>query len=349
MKSFERDKLLKQSLTPRLFSTVRLIGEFTGKQQLWREQSPQVLKSLRELAIIQSTESSSRIEGVIVAPDRLIKLMAKKTKPADRSESEIAGYRDALATIHGSHEHMPIKPTIIRQLHRDLFKFTSSPGGQWKPTDNEIIERRADGTSAVRFRCVPAAVTPEWVEELCAAFNRLHEQEALDPLLLIPAFVLDFLCIHPFRDGNGRVARLLTLLLLYQAGYEVGRYISLERIIESTKETYYESLNASSRRWHDGKHDLSPWRDYFLGVLLAAYRECEERAGLVTSARGAKRALVVGAIEHGPVEFTIKELERSCPGVSHQMVRLVLDQLRAEHKVKCVGRGPGARWRRIVP
>jgi Fic family protein len=270
--------------------------------------------------------------------------MAKKTKPANRSEGEIAGYRDALATIHSSHKHMPVKPGIIRQLHRDLYRLTSSPGGEWKPADNEIIERRADGTTVVRFRCVPAAVTPEWVEGLCTAFNRLRDVEAVDALLLVPAFILDFLCIHPFRDGNGRIARLLTLLLLYQAGYEVGRYISIERIIEDTKETYYESLNASSRRWHEGKHDLSPWRDYFLGVLLAAYRECEERAGLVTGARGSKQALVIGAIEHGPMEFAIKDLERVCPGVSRDMIRHVLRHLQKQKRVECLGTGRNARW-----
>ena len=256
MKSFEHNHVLRQPLTPALLSTVRVIGEFKGKQDMWSERFPEVLKRLQEVAIIQSTESSNRIEGVTASPDRLRELMAQKTTPANRSEEEIAGYRDVLATIHASHEHVKVRPGVILQLHRDLYKFSAERGGQWKQVDNEIADVRPDGTRTTRFRCVPAVLTADWMERLCDDFNRLWQQEAVEPLLLIPAFVLDFLCIHPFRDGNGRMARLLTLLMLYEAGYEVGRYVSLERIIEESKESYYGALKASSEGWHEGQHSL---------------------------------------------------------------------------------------------
>ena len=348
MKSFEDNHVLRQPLTPGLLSTVRAIGEYRGKQELWQKQFPEVLDSLKELAIIQSTESSNRLEQITAAPERLRDLMLQTTTPANRPEEEIAGYRDVLATIHTSHPYVPIKPNIIAQLHRDLLKFAPEPGGKWKQVENEIADFRADGSRTTRFKCVSVALTPEWMERLCDGFNRLRDQEAAEALLLIPAFVLDFLCIHPFLDGNGRMARLLSLLLLYQAGYEVGRYISLERIIEESKESYYESLKVSSQRWHEGQHDLSPWRDYFLGTIVAAYRELEHRTELVTAAPGAKRAMVREAVEHFLGEFTIADLEAACPTVSRDTIRSVLNDLRDQGKAECLGKGRWAKWRRIV-
>jgi Fic family protein len=348
MKSFEDNRVLRQPLTPGLLSTVRVIGEFKGKQDLWQKQFPEVLNSLKELAIIQSTESSNRLEQITAAPERLRDLVFQRTLPADRSEQEIAGYRDVLATIHTSHPYVPLKPDIVRQFHRDLLKFTPEPGGNWKQVENEIADVRPDGTRITRFKCVSVALTPEWMDRLCEGLNRLRDQEAAEPLLLIPAFILDFLCIHPFRDGNGRMARLLSLLLLYQSGYEVGRYISLERIIEESKESYYDSLRASSQGWHEGRHDLSPWRDYFLGTIVAAFRELERRTELVTAAPGAKRAMVRDAIEHFVGEFTIAELENACPTVGRDTIRSVLNDMRGQGEVECLGKGRWAKWRRIV-
>jgi Fic family protein len=178
-------------------------------------------------------------------------------------------------------------------------------------------------------------------------FNQARDREEADPLLLIATFVLDFECIHPFRDGNGRIGRLLTLHLLYQAGYEVGRYISLERIVEESKETYYETLLKSSQGWHEGKHDLRPWWNYFLGMLTAAYKEFEERVGTITSARGAKREMVRAAVDRLATRFTIGDLKRACPGVSYPTLQRALADLRKEKKVRCLGRGPDAAWERI--
>jgi len=347
VKSFEDNRVLRQPLTPRLLSTVRVIGEYRGKQELWQKQFPEVLDSLKELAIIQSTESSNRLEQITAAPERLRDLMLQTTTPANRPEEEIAGYRDVLATLPTSHPYVPIKPNIIAQLHRDLLKFAPEPGGKWKQVENEIADFRSDGTRTTRFKCVSVALTPEWMERLCDGFNRLRDQEAAEALLLIPAFVLDFLCIHPFLDGNGRMARLLSLLLLYQAGYEVGRYISLERIIEESKESYYESLKLSSQRWHEGQHDLSPWRDYFLGTIVAAYRELERRTELTTATPGAKRNLIREAADHFVADFTSKELELACPMVSREMIRVVLREMQAEGRVEKIGEGRGARWKRI--
>jgi Fic family protein len=348
MKSFEDDYLLRQPLTPAVLGTARVIGEFKGKQDLWSERFPEVLKQLQEVAIIQSTESSNRIEGVTAPPDRLRELMAQKTTPANRCEEEIAGYRDVLATIHASHEHVKVRPGVILQLHRDLYKFSAERGGHWKQVDNEIADVRPDGSRTTRFHCVPAVLAADWIERLCADFNRLWQQEAVEPLLLIPAFILDFLCIHPFRDGNGRMARLLTLLLLYEAGHEVGRYVSLERIIEESKESYYDALKASSAGWHEGQHTLAPWRDYLLGTIVAAYRELERRTELVTAAPGAKRAMVRDVIEHFVGEFTIAELEGACPTVGRDTIRFVLKDMRDQGKVECLGKGRWAKWRRIV-
>lgn len=346
MMSFRASRLQE----PIPMSIVRLIAqveEYKGRQQLYTQQSPQVLEALRHVAMIQSTESSNRIEGITVSPRKLEELVADKVAPANRSEGEVAGYRDVLATIHASFPHIPVTPGTILQLHRDLYKFVASEGGHWKFADNAIEEVHLDGTRIVRFIPVSAALTPLAMDELCEYLKRHTQDQDIATLLLIPTFVLDFLCVHPFRDGNGRMARLLTLLLLYQHGYEVGRYISLERIIEDSKESYYDALAHSSRDWHDGRHDLNPWWEYFLGVMLAAYRDFENRVGLIASGRGAKTALVRQMVERFVGDFTISELMKLCPAVSRPMIRAVLDQMRKEGLIECVGAGRYARWHRM--
>jgi Fic family protein len=233
MLSFEEGFIESQQLNQRLLQTIRLLGEYKGKQELFKQQAPQVLGTLRQAAVIQSTESSNRIEGITVPLERIKKLVTEKTTPRDRSEQEIAGYRDVLTTIHTSYTHIPFSTGVILQLHRDLYQFAVNTGGRWKTVDNEISATYPDGTKVVRFQPTPAYGTPAAMERLQERFNRLWESGEIEPLLLIPTYILDFLCIHPFLDGNGRMARLLTLLLLYKAGYEVGRFISLERIVET--------------------------------------------------------------------------------------------------------------------
>lgn len=344
MKSFQNKYLEKFPITQNLLRSVRILGEFKGKQELFTKQIPQSLETLRQAAIIQSTESSNRIEGVTAPIARIKALVAEKTTPQNRSEQEIAGYRDVLNTIHASFEHIPITNNLILQLHRDLFRFTEGEGGKWKMTDNDIREERPDGSIFVRFRPVSAFETPAAMEKLHEEFNALWQGEEVEKLMLIPAYIFDFLSIHPFRDGNGRMARLLTLLLLYKAGYEVGRYISLEKLIEDSKESYYDSLLKSSGEWHEGKHNLLFWTEYFLGVLIAGYREFEQRVGELTATRGAKTQMILDGLRGLPEAFRITDLEKACPQVSREMIYKVFNKLKAEGKLTCEGRGLNALW-----
>jgi Fic family protein len=348
MKSFEPGFLENHPITHNLVQTIRLIAEFKGKQDLYKEQSPQLLETLRQAAIIQSTESSNRIEGITAPIDRIKKIVAKKATPRNRSEQEIAGYREVLTTIHTNYADIPFTTGVVLQLHRDLYQFEVGEGGKWKAVDNEITELRPDGTKVVRFRPVPAFQTQEAMKQLHKLFDNLLQSRHIDPLLLIPTYVLDFLCIHPFRDGNGRMARLLTLLLLYKAGFEVGRYISLEKMVEDTKESYYDTLYQSSQNWHEAKHSLQPWWEYFLGVMvLGAYRDFERRVGLVTTVRGAKREMILDTINHLPKRFQFGDIGRACPGVSRPTINRTLRELREQGKVVCIKGGRDAIWEKI--
>lgn len=346
MKSLDRGFLERQSVPLEFAGTLRLLGEYRGKQELYARQTPQVLNALKQVAIIQSTESSNRIEGVIVEEKRLLPLLEKGATPRNRSEAEVVGYKNVLSRIHTAYESFKISPDTILKLHRDMWHHTDLPAGRWKNRDNSIEERLPDGRWITRFVPVTASETPLYMNELCIQFNRLWEEGRIDRLLLIHAFVLDFLCIHPFTDGNGRVSRLLTVLLLHQSGYEVSRYISLERLIEESKESYYEVLNRVSDKWHDGGHMILPWWQFSLGILIAAYKEFENRVGIIRSGRGAKTAWVRDAINQLPEEFGVGELARACSGVSRPMIRTVLEALRKEGKLEVLGTGRGAKWKK---
>jgi len=344
MKSLDRGFLEQQAIPIEMGGMIQILGEFKGRQDLFRHQTPQVLESLRQAAIIESTESSNRIEGVIVAPERFKELMLHPMNPRDRSEAEVLGYRSVLSQIHTTPQKFEISEETILSFHREIYAQTDVPAGLWKRRDNTIEERLPDGRWVSRFIPVAAGETPFYMKELCVRFNRLWDERKVSPLLLIPAFILDFLCIHPFADGNGRVSRLLTVLLLHQCQFEVGRYISLERIIEQSKETYYEALQMSSTGWHQGQHRLKPWWEYFLGTLIKAYREFEERVGSITKARGAKTGLIEQAIERLPSTFSISELEQVCLSVSRDMIRVVLNRLRDDGRLFCKGTGRKALW-----
>jgi Fic family protein len=347
MWSFRSNKLL-EPIDITVLNQATALGRFQGRQELYRHQAPQLLDTLRQIAIVESTEASNRIEGITIPAHRLKALMAEAT-PETRPEAEIAGYRDVLARIHTGQVSLPLTPESILALHADLYTYLPDEGGQWKQQDNVIRQILPDGRDVVRFVPLPADETPEAMEELCQRFGEIWGSKQADRLLAINAFILDFLCIHPFLDGNGRLARLLTLLLSYEAGYEVGRYISLERIIEGTKETYYEALLKSSQRWDSGNHDLTPWHQYSLGVLIYAYREFEARVGELTTAPGVKRDAVLAAFEafdSGHI-FPISEMERLCPTVSRATIRRVLNSLRDEGRVVCLGRGQAAKWQKM--
>ena len=319
------------------------ISKSQGRQELYSKQAPQLLKVMREMALVQSAESSNRIEGITIQPDRLKPLVLGNARPKDRSEEEVQGYRKTLNLIHTNYSDLAITPELLKKLHY-IIQEGSGDAGHFKRVDNEIVETKPGKAPFIRFKPVSFKNTPRAVGELCLLYRHAINQEHVPPLLAIPALVLDFLCIHPFRDGNGRVARLLTLLALYQHGFEVGRYISLEKLVEDTREDYYRVLLESSKHWHEGKHDIIPWLNYLLAIIRRAYGEFESRAGQVRSARGAKTALILDAIKSFAGKFALSDLERACPGVSRDMVRRVLKDLRAKGDLKCIGKGPGAPW-----
>jgi len=324
--------------------SLHALGEYRGKQELFARQSPQVLESLRRVAMIESGESSNRLEGITAPRDRILALVQEDTAPRDRSEQEIAGYRDALNLVHGNHAELTVSLDTVRRFHGLMTHYTAETGGKWKTRDNAIIERYEDGSRRVRFRPTPAAETPQAMAQLVDRYEDAVRRNGREPLILVPLVVLDFLCVHPFEDGNGRLSRLLTLLLLYHHGYEVGRYISLERVFEQTKRSYYDTLERCSQGWHKGTHDVFPWMNYFWGVMLAAYKEYEQRVGTLRTGRGAKADQVRQAVERKLGPFRAADIEVECPGVSHEWVRRVLRGMRDEGRIEFRGKGPGARW-----
>ncbi len=328
-------------------ATLRAIGEHRGRQTLFIRQSPELLESLKQVAMIESSESSNRLEGITASHKKIEALVLKNAMPDNRSEQEIAGYRDALALIHESGPHMEFTINVILQLHSMLYRYMPNDGGRWKMTDNEIIEKNPDGTIArVRFKPTPAVSTPFAMEDLTKDYKYSIFNLQQEPLIVVPLAILDFLCVHPFTDGNGRTARLLTLLLLYHFDYQVGKYISLERIFEESKEGYYETLEYCSQGWHESKHDVLPWLNYFWGALIRSYKEFEERVGTIGTGKGSKTDQVKEAIARRINPFAISDLETECPGVSRDMIRNVLRQLRDEGLIAAQGKGRGAKWKK---
>jgi Fic family protein len=327
--------------------TLGAIDTARGREDAFRMQRPQVLEALVDVARIQSTEASNAIEDVVAPRKRIEALVEQKTSPRNRSEAEIAGYRAVLDLIHAQARDIPFRPSVVEQLHRDLYQYTAVPAGRWKTTGNAIEEELPDGTKRVRFRTVAAADTPAGMEDLHAAFLRARDAGEHHPLLLIGCYVFDFLAIHPFRDGNGRMARLLTLLLLYQSGYSVGRYVSLERLVNDAREGYYSALQAAGIGWHSDQHTIWPWLEYFLGILIAAYREFEDRVGLLTDGRGAKTASIERFVrDRLSDEFTIADVREAALGASDSLIGKVLTRLRDEGVIEPLGTGRSARWRR---
>nr|WP_253250789.1 Fic family protein [Orenia metallireducens] len=347
MMSFRNEKLKNKNIPMNIVRLVGKINEYKGKQDLYMNQSPQILEKLKEVAIVQSTKASNSIEGIVVTDQRLKKIMEDDTNIKDRSEGEIAGYKGVLNTIHTSYDAIPINPNIILQLHRDLYKFVPADGGRWKNQDNIIGEILPNGERYIRFKPLSAYQTPKAMEELCNYLNKEMREENIDPLILIGTFILDFLCIHPFNDGNGRMSRLLTLLLLYKYDYKVGRYISLEKIIEESKSSYYKTLNQSSTGWHDSNHNIFIWLDYFLGTLLVAYKEFEDRVGLVKSKKGNKSFRVEEAVKSVLGTFTKEDIRNACPDVSDSTIDRVFRKLKKEGIIEVLGKGRSAEWKRL--
>jgi Fic family protein len=311
------------------------LAERRGKQELFTQQSPQRLRALREQALIESTVSSNRIEGVTIEQSRVKPVILGKSLLRDKDEE----------LIHEQHDRLSISEKTIKQLHV-MSRAKIGDAGKYKTKDSDIIEKYADGRSRIRFKTVSAKQTPSFMRNLVMAWDDTLEEKKVHPLIAVAALNLDFLCIHPFRDGNGRVSRLLLLLNCYEFGFEVGRYISSERLIEENKERYYETLEESSQNWHDGKHDPWPFVNYLLFILKNAYREFEERVGQLSSPRGSKTEAILNAIDRANDSFRILDIQLQCPGVSLDLIRKVLKDLRP--RVKCLGRGKDAKWQKTT-
>ena len=321
------------------------IAEAKGKQDLYAHQSPQKLKVLLEHALVESAVSSNRIEGVEIDKKRVGTIIFGKPLLQDRNEEEIQGYRDALQWIHADSEKIHFSEATIKKLHK-MSRGEIWDSGKYKEKDSDIIERLPGGDTRVRSKTVSAGNTPQAMKELVSLYNELIKTNAIHPLIAMAACNLDFLCIHPFRDGNGRVSRLLLLLQLYHAGYNVGRYISLERLIEEHKERYYETLEMSSQRWHEGKHDPWPYINFLLYMLKKSFSEFIDQVEKIETTKGAKTELVIEQIRKMNGDFTLSQLQSRCLNVSRDMVRKALKDLQKQGKVISEGRGLAARWRR---
>lgn len=328
MRNYCYDQRYSELLIPEIVAMLGQLHEYKAEQALFSKAKADTLVQLVEMAKIQSTEASNRIEGIYTSDERLKRLVQDKTRPATRSEREIAGYRDVLNIIHENYAYIPPKPSMILQLHRDLYKFNGlSAGGSYKNADNVIEETDARGNRRIRFQPVPAWETPEAVDHLCAAFEEALNDSTHDPLLLIPMFVLDFLCIHPFNDGNGRMSRLLTLLLLYRAGYTVGKYVSIEKMIEATKENYYDALERSSESWHEEQNDYVPFTGYLLNITLASYREFFARTQQLAAEELSKPEQIRNVIRDTLGKLTKAEIMAQCPNISQVTVQRTLNDL----------------------
>ena len=340
MRIYDYEDKWQELLEPDIVSLLTTIHEYRGKETLYMEAKRDALTQLMEVAKIQSTDASNRIEGIYTSDERLRKIVMDKTSPKSRSEREIAGYRDVLTTIHESYDYIPIKASSILQLHRDLYKFSgSSIGGHYKVSDNEIAENDGKGNIIVRFQPVPAWETSESVDKLCEAYNRIMERPDVDPLLILPMFILDFLCIHPFSDGNGRMSRLFTLLLLYRSKYHVGKYISIEKVINDSKETYYEVLHESSVGWHEGKNTYLPFARYMLGAVVAAYREFSSRVSRFSTRGLSKSEIIREVIKETIGKITKAEIMARCPDISHTTVQRTLKELQEKGEIIKIGGG----------
>ena len=324
------------------------VAEARGKQELWTRQYPQRLKTLREHAMIESAVSSNRIEGVTIDQTRVRSVVLGNQPLRDRNESEVRGYRDALKLIHERAAELPVSVETIRRLH-SISRAEEPDGGRYREHAMDIVETYADGRRRVRFSAVDAGYVPIVMEKLVEQWHLSLRQRSVHPLLALAVMNLDFLCIHPFHDGNGRVSRLLWLLQCHQLGYEVGRYISLERLIEDAKDRYYETLEQSSGGWHQGNNDPWPYVNYSVYVLKSAYKELEKRVGSTGSPRGEKRSVILAAIDRAPGPFSASGLLADCPGVGLDFIRKTLARLKESGRVECIGRGRTAQWRKTAP
>ena len=339
MRTFNYSLIKEQKWDSELLGYIAAIYKEAGKQELYLKQRPEELEKLVEIAKIQSTEASNAIEGIVTTNTRVRQLVEKKTTPRNRNEQESAGYRDVLGIIHESFDAIPITQNYILQLHKILYSHMNNPvAGRTKTVQNYISATYPDGHTETLFTPLPPYETPEALDRICEEYNRVIGNMELEPLIAIPVFIHDFLCIHPFNDGNGRMSRLLTTLLLYRSGFYVGKYISLEAKIERHKDLYYEALAASQIGWHEGKDDPVPFVKYLLGTILAAYRDFEDRFSLVETKRSALEKVRLAALNKIG-RFTKQDIRELCPSLSVSSIEGALRKMVESGELRREGNG----------
>ena len=341
MRSFNYARIKDQKWDSELLGYIAAIYKEAGKQEMYLKQRPEELEKLVEIAKIQSTEASNAIEGIVTTSTRIRQLVENKTTPRNRDEQEIAGYRDVLGIIHESFDAIPITQNYILQLHKILYNHMNNPAaGRTKTVQNYISATYPDGHAETLFTPLSPFETPEALDSICDEYNRVIGNMELEPLIAIPVFIHDFLCIHPFNDGNGRMSRLLTTLLLYRSGFHVGKYISLEAKIAQHKDLYYDALAASQIGWHEGKDDPVPFIKYLLSTILAAYRDFEDRFALVETKRSALETVRL-ASQNKIGRFTKQDIRELCPSLSLSSVEGSLRKLVEDGELKREGKGKG--------
>jgi Fic family protein len=339
MRTFNYSLIKENKWDSELLGLIAAIYKEAGKQEMYLKQKPQELEKLVEIAKIQSTEASNAIEGIVTTNTRIRQLMEEKTTPRNRDEKEIAGYRDVLGIIHESFDAIPITQNYILQLHKILFSHLGNPAaGKTKTVQNYISATFPDGHTETLFIPLAPYETPEALDRICEEYNRVIGNAELEPLIAIPVFIHDFLCIHPFNDGNGRMSRLLTTLLLYRSGFYVGKYISLEAKIAKHKDLYYDALSASQNGWHEGSDDPVPFIKYLLGTILAAYRDFEDRFALVEIKRSALD-MVRLATQYKIGRFTKQDIRELCPSISISSIEGALRKMVDNGEIKREGSG----------
>lgn len=344
MREFNYVLIRDQKWDSEVLGLIAAIYKEAGKQEMYLKHRPDELEKLVEIAKVQSTEASNAIEGIVTTDTRIRQLALDKTTPRNRNEQEIAGYRDVLEIIHESFDAIPITQNYILQLHKILYSHMNNPvAGRTKTVQNYISATYPDGHSGTLFTPLAPYETPEALDRLCEEYNRVIGNMELEPLIAIPVFIHDFLCIHPFNDGNGRMSRLLTTLLLYRSGFYVGKYISLEAKIAKNKDLYYDALYASQENWHEGKDDPVPFIKYLLGTILAAYRDFADRFALVETKRSALE-IVRSATMNKIGRFTKQDIRELCPSLSISSIEGALRKLTASGELKREGTGRSTKY-----
>jgi len=347
MRTFNYSNLKNEKWNSEILGLIGAIYKYAGKQELYLKQRPEELEKLVEIAKIQSTEASNAIEGIVTTNARIKQLVEEKTMPKNRAEEEIAGYRDVLNIIHESFDAIPITRNFLLQLHKILYSYMNNPlAGRTKTVQNYISATYPDGHVEVLFTPLAPYETPEALDKICDEYNRVIGNYEVEPLLIIPIFIHDFLCIHPFNDGNGRMSRLLTTLLLYRSGFYVGKYISLEAKIVKNKDLYYEALNRSQDGWHEGNEDVVPFIKYLLGTILAAYKDFEERFEIVEGKLPAIE-MVRKAINNKIGKFNKQDIRELCPSLSVSSIEGSLRKLVEDGTLRKDGKGKNTFYVRL--